>query len=79
MWGYHDGFGWWMVFGVISMIVFWGGLLWIAAYIVRSIAGGPGPQRRRSEDDPEEIARRRFAAGEISEDEYRKILRTLHG
>jgi putative membrane protein len=74
MWGYHDGFGWWMLFGGISMILFWGVLVWVAIVAVRSLSGTPG----RREEDPEEIARRRFAAGEISEEEFRRIQRALH-
>ena len=74
MWGYHDGFGWWMLFGGIGMLLFWGVLAWVAIVAVRSLSGTP---ERRGED-PEEIARRRLAAGEISEEEFRRIQRALH-
>jgi putative membrane protein len=37
--------------------------------------GGSGPRR---DDDPEQILARRFAAGEIDEDEYRRRLEALH-
>jgi putative membrane protein len=63
-----------MFFGGISMILFWGVLVWVAIVAVRSLSGTPG----RREEDPEEIARRRFAAGEISEEEFRRIQRALH-
>jgi putative membrane protein len=36
--------------------------------------GGPGPAR---DDDPEQILARRFAAGEIDEEEYRRRLEAL--
>ncbi|MDA0232695.1 MAG: SHOCT domain-containing protein [Chloroflexi bacterium] len=79
MWGYHDGSGWWMLFGGMSMIVFWGALIWFAVFAVRSLAG----DRRVSDrigagNDAEAIARRRFASGEISEEEFQRILAALH-
>jgi putative membrane protein len=76
MWGYHDGFGWWMVFGGVWMLLFWGAVIWLAFFFIRSLSDRGRSSRQ---DDAEAIARRRFASGEISEEEFQRILRTLHG
>jgi len=67
-WGMHVG--WW-----IFWIVLVGVIVWVFS---RSTAGrGPGPNDHPSRDDPEEILRRRFAAGDIDRDEYEDRLREL--
>ncbi|UGY93635.1 SHOCT domain-containing protein [Streptomyces gobiensis] len=78
------GMGPWM------MIVWWLGVLIFLAlavtglvWLVRSLTGGPGARRPADQETkpadqetPREILRRRYAAGEIDEDEY---LRRLSG
>ena len=74
MWHYYEGFGWWMVFPGVAMLLFWGGLLWLAANVFR----GPGGDRNRhSGDDARDIADRRLASGDIGEDEYERITEKL--
>jgi hypothetical protein len=34
MWGEHEGMGWWMVFGSVWMIVFWGLVIWAIVALV---------------------------------------------
>jgi putative membrane protein len=59
-----------------------GGLVFLAAVVVsvvyaaRYLLGGSAPAARP--DSPERIIAERFARGEISADEYRERLRTLH-
>lgn len=73
MWGAHEGMGWWMLFGG----VFWLALIGVVAYLVTSaFARGP----RTLEGQPEsalDIAKRRLAAGEISQEEYERLRDTL--
>ena len=79
MW-FFDGFGWtMMLFGLFSTLVFWGLVAWVIALIVRNAnRGGTGrPGANRPADDAETLARRRFAAGEIDEAEFDRILRKL--
>lgn len=72
MWGYHDGFGWWMGFGAISMVLFWGLVIWAIVGLTRR------PQHRASlSEDPLAIAKRRLAYGEISEAEYDRLVAKL--
>lgn len=69
--------GWgWMVGGWIMMLVFWG--LLIAGIVVlvraltnRNVSGQP------SQDSALEILRRRYAAGEITTDQFEEMKRTL--
>ena len=59
MWQTHDGMGWWMAFGGLLWLMFWG----LVIYLIVSVVG-----RSRSESqqpgtgDPLEIAKRRYAA-----------------
>ena len=57
MWYMHDGWGWWMIFGGIWMLLFWIAIIWLVVWGVRSIAGRreskTGNQDKR---DPLEIA-----------------------
>lgn len=77
MWDWHSGMGWgsgWWVIGPLMMILFWGGLFWLFAVIAR---GHEQPARTERSDDAMQIAARRFAAGEISENEYERISEQL--
>ncbi len=80
MWDGHDGMGWWML---------WGGVLWVVfilaiVFIGARLAGGTGGEgesatRRQvpSNEPPLDIARRRYAAGEIGREEFEQIRRDL--
>lgn len=77
MWEAHEGMGWWMAFGM----VFW--VLLAAAFIyLLSRAFDRGNTSQASEgsplwETPTEIAQRRLASGEISEDEFDRIVEKL--
>ena len=64
------GGGWSMMFsGMVFTVALWALLIWVGVRIYRSWAGG----NTRAED----TLARRFAAGEIDEDEYHRRLDTL--
>jgi putative membrane protein len=71
MWGAHDGMGWWMVFGMIWMVVFWGAIIWLIAWGVTQFS------RRSDGDSPLDIARRRYASGEITREQFEQLRRDL--
>ena len=76
MWGYHDGSGWWMVIGGVSMALFWIAIFAGIYYLGRTLG------RRDSTpavDGPlaTEIALRRLASGEIDEAQYERIIARL--
>ena len=31
-WGMHDGMGWWMAFGAVWMVVFWGAVIGLVVF-----------------------------------------------
>jgi putative membrane protein len=71
MWHLGDGMGWWMVFGtVFELLIVVGVVLLIANYL-----GARGTDR--SFDNPLEIAKRRYARGEITRDQYEQLRRDL--
>jgi putative membrane protein len=83
----HDGgMGWWMVWGSVMMILFWGGIIALAVWTVQSLirreqgtAQGPsiGPAPGAPREEPLEIARQRYAKGEISREEFEQIRNDL--
>ena len=73
MWGAQEGMGWWMVFGGIWMVIFWGAIIWLIVWGVGQVSGGG----RRSEDHPLEIARTRYARGEITREQFEQLRRDL--
>jgi putative membrane protein len=77
MWDMHDGAGWWMLYGGIMMVVFWGLIIWLAIWLISKITSheqsGRGSERR----DPLDIAKERYARGEISKEEFDKIKKDL--
>jgi putative membrane protein len=72
MW--FEGMGWWMIFGGIFMIVFWGGII---ALIVWAITRLTRRDRMESHPSPLDIARERYARGEITRDEFEQLKKDL--
>jgi putative membrane protein len=74
MWYMHDGMGWWMVFGGIWMVLFWGGII---ALVVWGISKLTGHRHAGAEQTPLEIAKGRYARGEITKQEFEQIKKDL--
>ena len=78
MWG--DGWGWGhMFFGSFMMLLFWGGLIILIVFAVRSMGtgsprGGDGPAPGNRALD---ILEERYARGEIEKEEYEERRRLL--
>jgi putative membrane protein len=75
-WGMHEWSGWWMVFSGVWMVLFWGAVIALAIWGIRAL--GRGQQPPAAGEDPLEIARRRYARGEITRAELEEILDTLN-
>ena len=71
MWGYFDGGNWLWMAGM--MVLFWGGIIVLAAFAFRAFAGTKG------NDQALEVLRRRLAGGEITQDEFEKTRKVLQG
>ncbi len=81
MYGYGNGIGGWgYALMAVSMILFWGAVIYGIVTLVR-YTRRDGPQRREPAEppapEPERLLAERFARGEISEDEYHQRLTTL--
>jgi putative membrane protein len=71
MFGYG---GWWTIVVVSMMIVFWGGIIALIIWLVRRFGQGNGVSGRR---DPLDIAKERYARGEINREQFEQIKRDL--
>ena len=80
MWyGWGPG-GWGWLLGTVMMVVFWGGLIALAVWAVRSLGRSAGPDRP-SGHSPDAIAilEERFARGEIDQEEFERRRAVLRG
>lgn len=73
MWFWDGSMGGWMIFLGILPVLFWGGLIVLIIWGVKKLAGGGSISRK----DPLDIAKERYARGEISAEEYERIKRDL--
>ena len=78
MWPYGSGWGWgWMVGGWIMMVVFWGLVIVGIGALIRGLRDrGPADQTNRHET-PVEILRRRYAAGELTKEQFEDMKRNV--
>ncbi len=72
MW--HDGMGWGMAFGGVWMVLFWGALIGFGVWAVTRLS-----KRDSSESKVNhiEIAKERYAKGEISKEEFDQLKKDL--
>ena len=75
MWGFHDGLGWWMVFGGLWTVAFWAAIIWLVVWLASR--SSRGPRERTDSRSPSDIAKERLARGEISIEEFDRIMAKL--
>jgi len=74
----HEGMGWWMMFGGIWMVVFWGGLIALIVWGVKKLTERGGSKSDINEKrKPLEIVKERYANGEISKQEFERLKKDL--
>ncbi len=76
MMGYmFGGMGLWMVFGFVLFVLFWGGIIWLIVWAVKKATdrGGTG----YANGNAIEIARARYARGEITREQFEQIKKDL--
>jgi len=74
MWDIPSGMGWWMGFGVVWMVIFWGGLIALIVWGIKKLTERNGSSSKR---DSLDIAKERYAKGEISEEEFQLLKKNL--
>lgn len=66
--------GWMMMFGGLFFL-FWLGVIFLVVWAVAKVASGGGSPSPR--ESPLDIAKRRYARGEISKEEFEELKRNL--
>ena len=74
MWHFSEGMGWWMAFGGVWMVVFWGGLIALIVWGITKITEGGGSTTKQK---PMDVAKERYAKGEISREEFEQLKKDL--
>ena len=74
MWYMHEGMGWWMAFGGVWMVLFWGGLIALIVWGINKL-GGRGDSIQKH--TPLDVAKERYARGEIAKKDFEQIKRDL--
>ena len=73
MWHSGDGMGWWMVIGSVWMVFFWVAIAWLFFRLFARDESSGG----RSGESALDVAKRRYAAGEISREQYEQLRHDL--
>ena len=74
MWYMHEGMGWWMALGGIWMVIFWGGLIALIVWGINKLSGRSESIQKHT---PLDVAKERYARGEIGREEFEQIKRNL--
>jgi len=70
----HEGMGWWMWFGGIGMLLFWCSFVALIVWGSTKLAKRDKAERTNPALD---LAKERYAKGEITKDEFEEIKKTL--
>ena len=74
MWEIPSGMGWWMGLGWLWILVLWGGIIALVVWIVKKLTEKGQTTSKR---DPLDVAKERYAKGEITRDEFEQIKKDL--
>ena len=74
MW-YWGSMGWWMWLGMALIVVFWGGIIALIVWGVKKATEHRGPEPTGR--SPLDIAKERYARGEISKEQFEQIKKDL--
>ncbi len=82
MWDWHmwDGFfGGWLAMGlmILAMVIFWGGIIFLIVWGIRRLSKRGGAAPGTGGKSPLDIARERYARGEITKDQYEQLKNDL--
>ncbi len=66
--------GWgWMTLGWVLMVVFWGSVIWLVVWSISRVTEGRGS----ASATPLDIAKARYARGEITKEQFETLKRDL--
>jgi len=74
MWYMHEFGGWSMLFGGIGMLIFWGGII---ALVIWGVSRLTKHGHSATRNNPLDIARERYARGEINKEQFEQIKKDL--
>ena len=78
MWYWHEGMGWWMMFGGIWMVIFWGSIIALIIWGIKKLTERSGSVSSSiNKLNPLDIAKERYAKGEISKEDFARIKKDL--
>jgi len=75
MWDVPLGMSWWGIFDGGWMIIFWGGIIALIVWGIKKLTDRGGTSSKR---DPLDVAKERYARGEISREEFEQIKKDLY-
>lgn len=75
--GWSGGWGFAMGLGMLAMFAFWAAIIVGVVLLVRTLVGMPPAGTKPETEQPGEILRRRYAAGEIDEATYQHMKQQL--
>ncbi len=84
MWHVGDGAGWWMLWGGLMMVLFWGAIIALIVWAIQGVTRRESgqiqpPQTGPSVRAPLDIAKERYARGDITREEFEQIKSDLEG
>jgi putative membrane protein len=79
MWHMGDGWGWWMIYGLVFMIAFWVIIAWAIGSAGRRPPGDSAAPPRHGEPTALQILERRYANGDLTDEEFEEKRRRLLG
>lgn len=74
--GYGPGWGW-MIGGWVMMLVFWAVVIIGIVALVRYLSDRGGATRLKEPEAPLDILRRRYAAGDITKEQFEEMKRDV--
>ncbi|MFC2069242.1 SHOCT domain-containing protein [Chloroflexota bacterium] len=75
MWCFGEGFSWWPWFGGLWMLLFWGVIIGLLVWGITRIVKG---NSSRTNENALDIAKARYARGEINKEEFEQIKKDLY-
>ena len=73
MWDSGEGMGWWMMLGSVWMVFFWSVIIWA---VIR-LTSKPDKIAHVVGESALDIAKRRYAAGELSREDFEQLRKDL--